>query len=162
MRSLVIGVGNRWRGDDGIGPRTIEALAALGADGPDAELLTLDGEPGRLVDAWHDRSQVVVVDAIVAGEAPGTIHCIAAHPGTGPNRLDGCRAAASSHGNGIVAAIALGRALDRLPEQLVVLGVEPCRLDHGDALSPEVDAAIGTVTELITHFVNEDVDSPCA
>ena len=68
MRPLVIGVGNRWRGDDGIGPKTIDALAALGADGPDAELVTLDGEPGRLVAAWQDRSRVVVVDAIVAGD----------------------------------------------------------------------------------------------
>jgi hydrogenase maturation protease len=162
MRPLVIGVGNRWRGDDGIGPRTIDALAALGADGPDAELVALDGEPGRLVAAWHNRWRVVVVDAIVAGDPPGTIHCIAAHPGAGLDQIDGRPTAASSHGNGIAAAIALGRALDRLPEQLVVVGVEPGQLDHGDSLSPAVAAAIDTVTELVTHVVNEEVDSPCA
>jgi hydrogenase maturation protease len=162
MRPLVIGVGNRWRGDDGIGPKTIEALAALGADGPEADLVALDGEPGRLVAVWEGRSRVVIVDAIVTGDASGTVHCIAAHPGAGPDRIDGWQTATGSHGNGIAAAIALGRALDRLPEQLVVVGVEPGCLDHGDELSPAVAAAIDIVTELVTHVVNEDLDSPCA
>jgi hydrogenase maturation protease len=157
MRPLVIGVGNRWRGDDGIGPRTIEALHA---DGVDAELITLDGEPSRLVASWQDRSRVVVVDAIVEGDPPGTIHCIAAHPG--PDRLEGWQPATGSHGNGVAAAIALGRALGRLPEQLVVVGVEPGRLDHGDAMSPAVAAALDTVTELVTHLVRGEVAAPCA
>ena len=162
MRPLVIGVGNRWRGDDGVGPLTIDALAALGADGPDADLIALDGEPGRLVAAWEDRSRVVVVDAIVTGDRPGTVHCIAAHPDADRDRIEGWQATAGSHGNGIAAAIALGRALDRLPVRLVVVGVEPGRLDHGDELSPAVAAAIHIVTELVTHAVNEEVDSPCA
>ncbi len=155
MRTLVIGVGNRWRGDDGIGPRTVEALAALGADGPDADLLTLDGEPGRLVAAWEDRSRVVVVDAIVTGDPPGTVHCVT----TG---FAGRGAAASSHGNGIAEAVALGRALGRLPERLVMVGVEPGRLDHGDELSPAVAAALDTVIRLVTHVVTEEVGAPCA
>ena len=170
MKPLVIGVGNRWRGDDGIGPKTIEELAALGADGPDAELVTLDGEPGRLVTAWQDRSRVVVVDAIVAGDPPGTIQCINAHPGAEADRLAGWSVAAGSHGNGVAAAVALGRALGRLPEQLVVVGIEPGRLDHGDALSPAVAAAIDCVvdtvvrlvTEPVTHPVRGEVRAPCA
>ena len=66
VNPLVIGVGNRWRGDDGVGPCTIEALARI--EGLDAELLTLDGEPARLVAAWQGRSVVVIVDAIVTGD----------------------------------------------------------------------------------------------
>lgn len=155
MRPLVIGVGNRWRGDDGIGPLTIDALAALGTDGPDADLIALDGEPGRLVAAWEDRSRVVVVDAIVTGAAPGTVHCVT-------SGFAGRGAGASSHGNGIAEAVALGRALDRLPEQLVVIGIEPGRLDHGAELSPTVAAALDTVVRLVCERVDEEAGAPCA
>ncbi|MGI9646364.1 MAG: hydrogenase maturation protease, partial [Ilumatobacteraceae bacterium] len=72
MRPLVIGVGNRWRGDDGVGPRAVDALAARTGDGVD--LVALDGEPTRMVDAWAGRSAVVVIDAVRAGGPPGTIH----------------------------------------------------------------------------------------
>ena len=152
MRPLVIGVGNRWRGDDGIGPKTIDAIEAIGVD---AELLTLDGEPGRLVAAWEDRSRVVVVDAIVTGAAPGTVHCVTSGFG-------GRGAGASSHGNGIAEAVALGRALGRFPEQLVVIGVEPGRLDHGDELSSAVAAALDTVIRLVCELVGEEAGAPCA
>ena len=53
MRPLVIGVGNRWRTDDGIGPLVVEAMEAQGCD--DVDLLVLDGEPARLVMAWEGR-----------------------------------------------------------------------------------------------------------
>jgi len=150
MTPLVIGVGNRWRGDDGIGPRTIEALARI--DDLDAELLTLDGEPARLVTAWQGRPRVVVVDAIAAGEPPGTIHVV-----TDLHRLPGAATDVSSHGGGIVEAVALGRALGQLPERLLVVGVEPAEIGHGVELSPPVAASLDAVVRLVAEEV-----APCA
>ena len=149
MTALVIGVGNRWRGDDGIGPSTIAALARI--DGLDAELLTLDGEPARLVAAWQDRPCVVVVDAIVAGDPPGTVHVI-----TDLDRLPSAVADASSHGGGIAEAVALGRALEQLPDRLLVVGVEPAAVGHGEELSPPVAASVDAVVRLVAAAV-----TPC-
>ena len=84
-----------------------------------------------------------------------TLHCVT-------SGFAGRGAGASSHGNGIAEAVALGRALDRLPEQLVVIGIEPGRLDHGDELSPTVAAALDTVIRLVCELVNEEVGAPCA
>lgn len=136
MKPLVIGVGNPWRSDDGVGPRVVEALEAQGRD--DVDLLVLDGEPARVVSAWQGRSLVVVVDAVRAGDAPGSIHRIDALAGDLP-----ASGQASSHGAGIAEAVALARSLDRLPARLVVLGVEPGSLDHGADLSPAVAAMFG-------------------
>ena len=149
LTPMVIGVGNRWRGDDGVGPRTIEALARV--DGLDAELLTLDGEPARLVAAWQGRPVVVVVDAIVAGEPPGTVHVVA-----DLDRLPGAAAGASSHGGGIAEAVALGRALGQLPDRLLVVGVEPAAVGHGEVLSAPVAASVDAVVRLIAAEV-----APC-
>ena len=150
VNPLVIGVGNRWRGDDGVGPCTIEALARI--EGLDAELLTLDGEPARLVAAWQGRSVVVIVDAIVTGDPPGTVHVI-----TDLARLPGAAAGASSHGGGIAEAVALGRALGQLPDRLLVVGVEPAAVGHGGELSPSVAAAVDAVVRLVAAEV-----APCA
>jgi hydrogenase maturation protease len=150
LTPLVIGVGNRWRGDDGVGPRAIEALAHI--EGLDAELLALDGEPARLVAAWQGRPVVVVVDAIVAGDPPGTVHVI-----TDLDRLPDPAAGASSHGGGIAEAVALGRALGQLPDRLLVVGVEPATVGHGEMLSPSVAASVDAVVGLIAAEV-----APCA
>ena len=162
-RPLVIGVGNRWRGDDGVGPMVADALARLdddagagdvgGADPGVVDVVALDGEPARLVAAWDGRSHVVVIDAIVAGDRPGTIHRV-----DELERLPSPTPEASSHGGGVAAAIGLGRALGRLPERLVVIGVEPARADHGDGLSPAVAVAVDDVVRIVA----EEVGVRCA
>ena len=146
LRPLVIGVGNSWRGDDGVGPGTIEALARL--DDLDADLLTLDGEPARLVAAWQGRSFVVVVDAVIAGDPPGTIHVV-----TDLTRLPGAAPGASSHGGGVAEAVVLGRALEQLPDRLVVVGVEPATVGHGAGLSPTVAGSVDAAVRLIAAEV---------
>ena len=145
MNPLVIGVGNRWRRDDGIGPCAVAVLSTQLPDEVDAA--TLDGEPSRLLDAWAGRSFVLVIDAIRTGSPAGTLH-----------RLDGlnddlCPASStSSHGPGIAAAVALGRALDRLPDRLVVLGLEPDDTSDGDGFS---DAVMATFDDLVSRAAEE-------
>ncbi|MCP5026884.1 MAG: hydrogenase maturation protease [Actinomycetia bacterium] len=146
MNPLVIGVGNRWRGDDGLGPRAVEALERRLPGLLD--VMVLDGEPARLVAAWEGRPWVLVVDAVRTGCPPGTIH-----------RLDALTAAVpphptcSSHGAGVDTGVALGRALDRLPGELVVFGIEPADLDHGDHLSDPVAAAFDDLLDRIEREV---------
>jgi len=89
----VLGVGNPDRGDDGVGPAVVAALAALAGRLPgDVRLAVLDGEPSRLVDAWSAAALAVVVDAAAPspdGAVPaGTVDVIEIDPadqaGLGP------------------------------------------------------------------------------
>ena len=148
MKPLVIGVGNRWRGDDGVGPRTVDAISRLGRD--DVDVVALDGEPARLVSAWTDRHCVVVVDAIRAGAQPGTIHHL-----VGDDRIPAPGGESSTHGGGVAAAVAIGRALGSLPERLVIVGVEPAAIDHAAHLSPAVAGAIDEVVDRVLKEVND-------
>jgi len=150
----VIGIGNRMRGDDGLGPAAIDLLAG----GPDlpagtVETIVLDGEPTRLVDAWDQRRLAVVVDAIVTGERPGTAHRFEVGPeGEGESADDELpvpRAGPSSHGAGPAEAVALGRVLGRLPARLVFIGLEPAVLDLNPQLSPPVRSALPGLLTMI-------------
>ena len=155
MRPAVIGVGNEWRSDDGVGPAAVAALA--GRLPGEIELLALDGEPTRLVEAWTGRPWVIVVDAVRSGDAPGVIHQL---DGTSLGKPS--HGGASSHGGGVDMAVALGRALGRLPHQLIVLGIEAATTEHGNNRSAPVTAAFGCLLHRIQQTVAELEVASCA
>ena len=72
-RIVVIGVGNEFRHDDGVGPRVIERLR--GRLPGEVELVVTDGDAVRLIEAWSGASLAVVVDAVRAEPpSPGRLH----------------------------------------------------------------------------------------
>ncbi len=153
VRAVVIGVGNAWRGDDGVGAAVADRLGERLGDGRSAtpadrwtggvDVVVLDGEPSRLLDAWDGAAVAVVVDAVAATGGPpaGSLVVWDGLAGTGPTPATG-GASPSSHGLGVAEAVALGRALDRLPAALVVVGVVGAAFDDGTGLSAPVAAAV--------------------
>ncbi|TDV44135.1 hydrogenase maturation protease [Actinophytocola oryzae] len=142
MTAVVIGVGNEYRRDDGIGPAVAERLRRHVP--PGVEVVTTDGEPARVLDAWTGRHTAVVVDAVVCtGSTPGRVHRLAVDEiprGTKEN---------SSHGLGIPEAVELARALDRLPVHLVLYTVEVTDTGYGTGLSPPVASAIPDIVAAV-------------
>jgi len=131
----VIAVGNPYRHDDGVGPA---ALSMLRTELPEVDLFELDGEPTRLLDAWTGRRLAVVVDAVRAGSEPGSIHRIE----VGVDTVPAPAIQGSTHATGLVEAVAVARALDRLPERLVLFGIEPADLGNGAGLSSAAERAL--------------------
>lgn len=146
MRPAVIAIGNRWRGDDAVGPLTLDAICQRLPDGVDAT--ELDGESTRLIDAWADRPWVVVVDAIRTGAPPGHLHRIDLSTQSAPRSPTN-----STHGAGLAEALALGSALDRLPRRLVALGLEPGSVAVGGPLSPEIVARLPDLADAVLSEV---------
>jgi hydrogenase maturation protease len=143
----VIGVGNAYRCDDSVGLAVARALQGTLPNG--VEVLEREGEPTSLMDAWEGARSVWLVDAVSSGAVAGTIHCVDA--GLGP--LPAGFARSSTHHFGLPEAIELARTLRRLPERLVVYGIEGANFETGEALSPEVEAAVAPVAEAIRREV---------
>lgn len=135
-RLRVIGVGNPWRGDDGAGLHAARRVRELAPDA--VEVVELEGEPVSILDSFANAEAVIVIDALVAGYAPGTVHRIDATAAALPPRL----ARPSTHLLGLAEAIELGRALGRLPARLVVYGIEGERFETGGRPSPAIAAAV--------------------
>ena len=131
---VVIALGNRFRGDDGIGPLVADRL-----DGRLDGCTIVEGKDDAmaLVSAWENAALAVVIDASVSGASPGTIRRLEA----GAQPLSKEVARCSSHGLGLAEAVELGKALGRLPGRLVIFAVEAGMLDQGAAMSPQVTAA---------------------
>lgn len=134
----IIGVGNPYRGDDGVGVAVVRALG--GRLPAQAEAREATGEVTSLMAAWSGAPSVILVDAVVSGAPPGTLHRIEAHATPLPAHWS----TGSSHALGLAEAIELARALGTLPARVIVFGVEAGCFDPGTGLSPRVADAVGS------------------
>lgn len=136
-RLLVIGVGQRFRRDDGLGCRVAATVRAHAAGTVD--VVSCAGDACDLVSLWDGRTDVIVVDAMVSGAAPATLaeFEIAADGGGDDAEAGGF----STHAHGVMAAVGLARALGRLPARLRILAIEAADTGWGDGLTPAVEAA---------------------
>lgn len=148
---VVIGVGNSMRSDDGVGPMVVDRLGSSDL-GDDVELLSLDGEPTRLIDAWDDRRLGVVVDAVAAGAEPGAIHRVE----VGVDAMPGWSSGPSSHLGGVAEAVAFAEVLGRRADRLVIYGIEPLTIVEGIGLSPNVAASLPALVARIRSEVDAD------
>ncbi|MEO3756938.1 hydrogenase maturation protease [Mycobacterium sp. B14F4] len=138
---VVIGVGNSFRRDDGVGLAVVEEVAERHL--PGVRVIATTGEPGALLDAWEGADLAVVVDAAMGkGSSPGQIRRWTPDE----NQASG---AVSSHAIGIPQAFALGEALAQLPHRLVVLSVGVVDAAHGPGLTPAVAAVVPAVVDAV-------------
>ena len=161
-RVVVIGVGNPYRRDDGIGP----AVAAAVVGPPGVVVVSCPAEPTAILDAWEGARLAVLIDAAV-GEPAGRVRA-----GT----LDECTAPekpVSSHDLSLSQTYELGRALGRAPDALVVvtigigmtsgismtsgIGMTSGSGDagYGIGLSPAVAAALPEAVRIVERLVAE-------
>jgi hydrogenase maturation protease len=147
-RIKVIGVGNAWRGDDAAGLLVARRLKADHL--PQVEISECLGTVSAVQAAWQDAAGVIVVDAVVSGDLPGTIHRFNGHGDGMPVQLS---RSPSSHGWGVAEALALGRLFRELPPLLIIYGIEGKTFDHGTNLSPEVAAAIPEAADRIRREI---------
>ena len=149
-RVVVIGVGNEMRRDDGAGIAVVERARPLLP--PGVEVRTLGGEATALFDAWEGADLAVVVDAVRWDHSPeaGVTRIDVTNQ---PDSVGDWGAGASSHGLGLAEAVALGRALDRLPLRLILLLIAIAEEGQGAGLSPTVEGYVDDAVALMVAEV---------
>jgi len=141
---LVIGVGNRDRGDDAVGPVVCDLVAAAGLPGVDT--LVFEGTVLDLPMHWGPADRVVIVDAAAPAGRPGRVTQVdaTAQHLVAPNT-------ASTHAVDVGAAVELARALGRMPAELSIVGIEGTSFGFGDELDPAVLRAARRIVARISR-----------
>jgi hydrogenase maturation protease len=137
--TLIIGIGSEYRGDDAAGLIVARWLKDRLAGS--FTVLEQSGDGAALMEAWRGAETVIIIDALMSGAEPGTIHRLDAK--TRPLPKDAFRC--STHAFGVAEAIELSRAMGGLPRSLIVYGIEGRNFAAGVRLSPEVEGAVGEV-----------------
>ena len=141
-RILIAGLGNELRGDDAAGLLAVRALRGLAAG--DIDVVEHSGDAASLAESMLQYQEIVVIDAVAAGSAPGTVVRM---PADSPST----RSSTSSHGPGLRQAIALSHALGASPN-VRIFGITGRTFELGAAPSPEVVTAASEVAAEIREM----------
>lgn len=145
---VVVGVGNPWRRDDGVG----EAVCAELVRRHLVECRTLHGEPTAVLDAIEPHDRAIIVDAMRSGRPPGTVMVLDASQTTGDERSSG--GLAGTHGVGVGLALDLGSVLGRLPRSVHVVAVEGEDFGPGRGLTPAVERAVAEAADVVRRLLS--------
>ncbi|MCX7176460.1 MAG: HyaD/HybD family hydrogenase maturation endopeptidase [Proteobacteria bacterium] len=142
---LVLGIGNLLWADEGFGVRCVEKLAAEWVL-PETVTAMDGGTQGLyLLPYVQAARRLVVFDAIDYGLPPGTMKRV---EGDEVPRFMGVKKM-SLHQTGFQEVISAAALTGKLPEELLLIGVQPEELDdYGGSLRPVVKARLGDAIDM--------------
>ena len=148
MKPLIIGLGNRFRTDDSVGPYILDTLATTHQN--EVDLMVNCGDAAALLESWKARPQVLLIDACYDEASPaGYIH-----------QLDGLmetltldNPSASSHALTLSNAIELGKLLNTLPNALSIVSIVGQNFSYGEGLTAEVLTAAEQLIKTLSHQI---------
>jgi hydrogenase maturation protease len=147
LRTLVIGVGNLLRCDDGAGVQVVNRLKLL-APHIDTEDVAMGSV--EILEAMKGYDRVIIVDSVVTGAEPGTVFHVNITGGDEPPTIG------YSHGVDLVTTLRLGASLypDEMPGEQIIIGIEAGDITTmSEECTPLVEAAINRVVEEIISIV---------
>jgi len=154
----IIGCGNFDRGDDAAGLLVVRRLRALcvetlGLEIPGLEIMEQSGETFSLMDCWTGSEHIILVDAAAPSGTPGQVQVWNATADGLPEDIFPC----STHAFGVREAVELARAMNHLPQTLLIYGIEGKQFFLGAPPSPEVERAAVLVAERIMMRVSDSL-----
>lgn len=153
---IIISLGHRFRGDDGVGPYVLERLR--NRRGVNLTCIENSGDMTRLLEDWRGR-RVCLVDAVADESRPvgevlwlnGLVEALPASACT-----------TSSHGLNLREALELGRILGALPLELHICGICGENFASGTEMSPPVATAAARVEQsILQRFIAQTGGPPC-
>jgi hydrogenase maturation protease len=148
-KTKVVGVGNLLFSDEGVGIHVVKKLMGMALP-PEVEVVDGGVRGLGLMGTLIGADRLIVIDAVRAGEAPGSIYRFGIQDlSKYPERYK-----MSVHEIGIVEVLHLSRLLGRTPKTTII-GVEPKSLEMGMDLSPEIHARVPRIIELVFDELNQ-------
>jgi hydrogenase maturation protease len=109
-----------------------------------------------LLDFFPGASKVLLIDAADMNMEAGALARFTPEEVAG--RIDGPRF--SAHDIDLLEVLELARALDQCPPEVVIFGIQPKEISWGTELSPEVQASIPKVVEMVIGEIRQAAHEP--
>ncbi len=148
-RTVVIGVGNLLLRDEGVGIHVVQELQKR-AFPPGVEVLDGGVAGVRLLDLFSGAQKLLLVDAAEMGLEPGSIVRFTPED----VRFQSGELKLSTHDVALPEVLAIARAVNQCPSEVVIIGIQPKEISWGTELTPEVGAAIPKVVELVLEEID--------
>lgn len=143
-KTIILGVGNSFRTDDGAGLLVASILKDQVEPGIEVKQIE-SGSCIEMIEHWQQAKLVVIIDAMQAEVPPGTVQRWDISSGKLPAELS----LRSTHLFGVTEAIALARVLDRLPQRLIIYGIEGVSFAFGADVTPLIERQLLKLVESV-------------
>jgi len=159
MRTIVIGLGNPFLSDDGVGVRVAhEIQKSPNQPGAPEITVTESGAGGlRLMEMMVDYDRAILIDAITdwPGGKPGQIHRLTMDD---LRQISPAQHTASAHDVNLPTAMAAGRLLGlQLPEEVVIFAIGASNVsEFSEEPTPEIASAVPHAVEAVLQVINSD------
>lgn len=146
----IIAVGNSFYGDDGVGAAVLDRIREADSF-PGADLFDAHTDALALLDRFVPGELNVIIDAADMGLEPGTV--VAFGPDDVQMKIKEDNL--SMHGFGLGETFVLAKHLGTMPDKVLIVGVQPTRIEINQGLSEPVAAAVPRIISLIEAEATE-------
>ncbi|MES0341830.1 MAG: hydrogenase maturation protease [Candidatus Humimicrobiaceae bacterium] len=152
-RVKVIGFGNKFSSDDGIGPVIIEKLEKSSfSEDKTIEIIDLGTSGSDLIFHIKECPRIIIIDALDAGQDTGKVIKIKEK-----DIEKFCNEGLSSlslHDLNLADVLKLVRAM-KLKTDITIIGIKPLNIEFGEELSPEIQEKIPDIISLIDQTIKQ-------
>lgn len=145
----IIAVGNDLYGDDGVGKAVLHALEQI-PEMNSIELINGATDALGLIDHFENTAHVILVDAAQMGEEPGTVKVFSKDEVRLNIKMDHL----TVHGISLAETFDIAEAVDKLPEKITIIGIEPENIGISEKLSDAVKQSIPNVVSQIINLTH--------
>jgi hydrogenase maturation protease len=146
-KTIIIGIGNEFRGDDAAGLVVAKRLKTAQST---AEVQEQSGEGAALMASWTGYDSVIIIDAVEAGGEPGEIFSFDVITEPLPTKFFHY----STHNFSVAEAVETARALGSLPSKMWVYGIQGESFELGRPITERVSESIDQVVLLVLDRLN--------
>jgi len=151
MTVKIFAVGNSLYGDDGIGKAILDQLQSDECFS-ESEFYDANTDALSLIDRFSSDGLNIILDAAKMGENPGKICKFTPADVALKIRWDHL----SLHGFGLAETFEMAKNIGAMPEKVVIIGIEPEKIEIGKGLSESVKNAIPEVIQIIEEEMNHE------
>jgi hydrogenase maturation protease len=149
--TVVLGLGNPLMADEGIGVYLVERLVESAGDYPDVDFIDAGTGGLTVLHKIEGRSKAIFIDCAYMGEEPGAIRRFT------PEEVRSSKVLAhqSLHEADLLRIIDLARQLGQAPDEIVMFGIQPERIEPAPGLSPVLRGRIDEYLVAILQELNQ-------
>ncbi|MCS4541888.1 MAG: hydrogenase maturation protease [Euryarchaeota archaeon] len=142
---VIIGIGNLTMSDDGAGVQVAYELMKDSSINSKVDIFEVGTRVFDLLECLNERKKAIIIDAYRGGKEPGALHRFVFNI---QDFKPGFDISLSLHELTFADAILSAKDIYRLPQKIVVLGVEPFKLEAGIELSLPVQKNLPKLIEM--------------
>lgn len=149
----VIGFGNKFLSDDGIGPFVIEKLEKSElSKNENIEIIDLGTSGTDLIFQIKECPRIIIIDALDAGQDAGKV--IRIKEKDIEHFCNEGLMSLSLHDLNLADILKLARAM-KLKTDITIIGIKPLNIEFGEELSPEIQEKIPEIISLVDQILKQ-------